>query len=32
MFSKFLEKIYNNEIEKLENTSKLLIIGRKNGR
>jgi hypothetical protein len=31
-FSKFLEKIYNNEIEKLENTSKLLIIGRKNGR
>ena len=31
-FSKFLEKIQNNDIEKLENTSKLLIIGRKNGR
>lgn len=31
-FSKFLEKLYNNDIEKLENTSKLLIIGRKNGR
>jgi len=31
-FSKFLEKIYNNNVEKLGNTSKLLIIGRKNGR
>ena len=31
-FSKFLEKIYNNSVEKLGNTSKLLIIGRKNGR
>ena len=31
-FSKFLEKIYNNEIKELENNSKLLIIGRKNGR
>ena len=29
---KFLEKIYNNEIKELENISKLLIIGRKNGR
>ena len=33
-FSKFLEKIQENEIEKLgnESKSKLLIIGRKNGR
>ena len=33
-FSKFLEKISNKDIENLENSnkSKLLIIGRKNGR
>ena len=33
-FSKFLEKISNKAIENLENSnkSKLLIIGRKNGR
>ena len=31
-FSKFLEKIHSVDIEKLKNNSKLLIIGRKNGR
>ena len=31
-FSKFLEKIHNNDFEKLGNNSKILVIGRKNGR
>ena len=31
-FSAFLKKFYKDDVEKMENNSKLLIIGRKNGR